>query len=157
MPTNPSPSTDCPIGVGSDEFKQKHQSLSGDPERLSEWRLFLRPWQWCPPPQKPTPPLLGGGQFQDAPGSQVPSGVGSPGGAAPHPAPWSADLCSEEGGAGPNGRRVPTLGDPGKLTLPPQTSCHKPFRGVTELQSRRLFMSRQIRPAWLGTRTPVLS
>lgn len=123
MPTNSSPSSDCPVGVGDDELKQKHQFLSGDPEPLSEWRVFLRPSRWCPPRQKPTPPLLGGGQFPDAPGSQVPSGVGSQWGSAPYPDPRSADLCSEEGGAGPRARRVPTLGNLESLPCPPETSC----------------------------------
>ena len=40
---------------------------------------------------------------------------------------------------------------------PPRPLAHKPFRGVAELQSRRLFMSRCIWPAWPGTRTPVLT
>lgn len=157
MPTNPSPSSYCPVGVGHDEFKQKCQFPSGDLECLSERRLFLRPWRWCPPQQKPAPTLLGSGQFPGAPGSQVLTGVGSQGGSAPHLAPGSADLCSEEVGAGPCGCRVPTLVDPGKLTLPPQTSCHRPFHGVTELRSRRFFMSRRIWPAWLGAQTPVLT
>ena len=55
--TNPSPSSDCPVGVGRGEFKQICQFPSGDLERLSEQRLFLRPWRWCPPQQKPARPF----------------------------------------------------------------------------------------------------